>query len=1000
MSSSSESRTVDDRSGQTTDPTSAATRADAGGLFSPARGSSTTSAAPGSIPSVIGSYRILSILGHGGMGVVYKAEQSQPRRLVALKVIGAGIVSPRLMRRFEHEAELLGRLQHPGIAQIYEAGAADTGRGPQPYFAMELVEGRPLNEHVAANDLGTRHCLELLARVCDAVQYAHQRGVIHRDLKPANILVTGDGQPKVLDFGVARATDSDLTLTSQTDVGQLIGTLPYMSPEQAAGAMGERDTRSDVYSLGVIGYEMIARRPPYELRGRMIHEAVRVIREEEPTRLSSLNRTLRGDVETIIGKALEKEKDRRYASAGDLAADIRRYLSDQPVAARPPTLQYQVRKFARRNPALVTGVCVAFLAMIVGGAFAAVQWRRAVRAERVARQRFNDVRQLARTFMFDVHDKVSPLAGSTPAVRQIVNTSLAYLNRLAADAGNDPGLMRDVADAYLKVGEIQGGMESNNVGDIQGGLESGEKALAIFRQLLARDPTSVDLRERLAVCEAKLGDIQVNRSDVPAAAAHYAAAVVLARELSRDQPQDLSARRNLCSYLMKHSWAQMRTGHIDAALAQRRELVDIAEQLAVRPQAELERYKLTRDLLEGDLRAAYYGLAEVLETTGDANGALAAQRRALAIARGLAERDPDNANYQRALMRAYNRHGQTLAVLYNYDEALDVYQRAIAIARRLVVADPDNVRAREDLSECLQRVGDVQAFLERWDAALASHREGLALEQAMRPKVRTPDDARSLAISYVKLGETLLGSGNPLGAVDPLRRAAELARGQLESDPKGVFFLQIAAHAMNKLGTALTRAGDVDAAVEAQRQSLELAQRWAALDPSNNWAHRQIMFAHGGIADALGSAGREPARGLEPARAALDLARQRLLLQAGNAIAQRDVWDAQRLLGDIHLAAAYNEPDPHLRRTMFEAARAQFDEARRLVREMRDAGSLGSADAPVAEADLGVRLALCDEALAVDGDPSRLPFAPPAPADIAPAPTSSPAPAPTTSAAH
>jgi eukaryotic-like serine/threonine-protein kinase len=270
----------------------------------------------------VGTYLITRVIGEGGMGVVYEAEQDQPRRAVALKVLKPGLASPELLRRFELESEVLARLQHPGIAQIYEAGTADSGFGPQPYFAMEFIHGAPLRVYAEAHHLNMRQRLELMARVCDAVEHAHQRGIIHRDLKPGNILVDEAGQPKILDFGVARATDSDAQATKQTDVGQLVGTLAYMSPEQVMADPLALDTRSDVYALGVILYELLAEKLPYMLSNQL-HEAVRAIREEDPTPLSSISRAYRGDVETIVAKALEKDKGRRYASAAALAVTDR-----------------------------------------------------------------------------------------------------------------------------------------------------------------------------------------------------------------------------------------------------------------------------------------------------------------------------------------------------------------------------------------------------------------------------------------------------------------------------------------------------------------------------------------------------------------------------------------------------------------------------------------------------------------------------------------------------
>ena len=319
------------------------------------------------------------------MGAVYEAEQERPRRTVALKVIKPGFASAALLRRFEVESHALGRLQHPGIAQIYEAATADSGSGPQPYFAMELIRGKPLHKYAASHRLSTRDRLALVVKVCDAVQHAHQRGIIHRDLKPGNILVDESGQPKILDFGVARVTDSDTNATRQTDVGQLVGTLAYMSPEQVLADPLELDVRSDVYALGVILYELLTGQLPYTI-GRQIHEVTRVIREEDPTPLSSISRVYRGDVETIVAKALEKEKSRRYGSAADLASDIGRHLRDEPITARPPSTSYQLQKFARRHKALVWGVAAVFVVLVAGIIASTWQAARATRAEQVARE--------------------------------------------------------------------------------------------------------------------------------------------------------------------------------------------------------------------------------------------------------------------------------------------------------------------------------------------------------------------------------------------------------------------------------------------------------------------------------------------------------------------------------------------------------------------------------------------------------------------------------------
>ena len=283
---------------------------------------------PGSLGR-LGHYEVLQVIGQGGMGTVYKAEQDSPRRTVALKVVRPGFASPAIVKRFTHEAQILGRLHHPGIAQVYEAGLADDG---QPYFAMEFIHGLPLDEYARRRGLDLTARVGLLARVCDAVQHAHDQGVIHRDLKPANILVEETGQPKVLDFGVARATGADLlTMTGLTQAGQLIGTPNYMSPEQVTADPAAIDHRTDVYALGVILFELAAHRLPYQLENRPLAETARLILEQDPPRLGSINPELRGDVETIVAKALEKDPARRYRSAADLAADLRHWLDHEPI---------------------------------------------------------------------------------------------------------------------------------------------------------------------------------------------------------------------------------------------------------------------------------------------------------------------------------------------------------------------------------------------------------------------------------------------------------------------------------------------------------------------------------------------------------------------------------------------------------------------------------------------------------------------------------------------
>lgn len=335
------------------------------------------------LPQSIGPYRVVRLIGEGGMGLVYEAEQTSPKRRVAIKVIARGVATRAMLARFRNEAQVLGQLKHPGIAQIFEA-STDVATG-QAFFAMEYVEGPPLTRFVRDRGLSDRQRVDLLARVCDAVQHAHQKGVIHRDLKPGNVLVEvasgGTYAPKVLDFGVAKLTNNeDESATLALDANRIVGTLGYMSPEQFEAKPEQVDTRSDVYALGVVLYELLAEKLPLDLNNLTITQAATKVREHVPTKLGRIRASLSGDLEVIAAKALHKDREQRYSSAAELAADLRRFLAHEPIAARPPGTLYTIRKFARRKPAL-TGISIgSVLALIAATIFSTAQYRRAVKA--------------------------------------------------------------------------------------------------------------------------------------------------------------------------------------------------------------------------------------------------------------------------------------------------------------------------------------------------------------------------------------------------------------------------------------------------------------------------------------------------------------------------------------------------------------------------------------------------------------------------------------------
>ncbi len=387
----------------------------------------------GSLPAQIGRYRIIELIGEGGMGSVFLAEQDLPRRTVALKVIRAAFVLPSARRRFERETAALARLQHPGIAQIYDAGTATTERGTCPFIAMEFVRGQPLMDFVREHSLDVADRVRLVIDICLAVQHAHDQNIVHRDIKPSNVLVTPEGKPKLLDFGIARMADEGGAMaTLETRPGQIIGTLPYMSPEQFT-THPVVDARSDIYALGVLLFEVLTGALPRELGDRPIAEAVRAIADEEPRRLGSVDRSLRGDLETIVASCLERDPARRYASAHDLARDLERHLEDQPIVARRASATYQLAKYARRNRVFVSFVVLAMI-VLIGGAAASIIW--GIEAERAR----------------DLADAATVESGRQASIAR----GRAYAATIAAAAAAIDAA--DMATAARRLAEIDGGL--------------------------------------------------------------------------------------------------------------------------------------------------------------------------------------------------------------------------------------------------------------------------------------------------------------------------------------------------------------------------------------------------------------------------------------------------------------------------------------------------------------------------------------------------------------
>ena len=665
----------------------------------------------------IGPYQIRSLIGEGGMGEVYLASDTSLGREVAIKLVKRGFGRSSLIRHFHHEERILAALNHPNIARLYGAGLTDDGA---PYFVMEYIAGERLDEYCDTRKLPIADRLQLFRKICSAVGYAHQHLIIHRDLKPANIRVTPEGEPKLLDFGIAKllADEDDTASLGQTVTLAGAMTPEYASPEQIRGE--SMTTASDIYSLGVLLYELLTGRKPYRLTSHSAAEVSRAITTQAPIRPSQAvierarqippvapsdianPRLLRGDLDNIVLMALRKEPERRYSSVALFAEDIRRHVDGRPVIARRDTWRYRAGKFIRRNKAGALATIIVALALI--GGILTTSWQaRVARAERGrAEQRFNDVRKLANAYLFEFHDAIENLPGSTPARALLVKRALEYLDSLAREAGDDVSLQREVVMAYLKVGNVQGNPQNANLGDSAGALASYRKARAIAEKWSATP--GAPTRRPLALVYEKSADVlgEMNRIDEAVESARKSLAIF--KELAEAQPADPAAQISVAISHLKvgdivGNPKFVNAGQREEALQYYRTAQGILERLHAADPANARARRF--------LGMIHERIGTVLEALHDLAAARTAYERSAEIRVPMAAEFPNDTSIVRDGAIAYEKLGDATAATGDFDAALENRRRALEMFRSLLQADPQNVHAQQSLAVSHIHLGDL-----------------------------------------------------------------------------------------------------------------------------------------------------------------------------------------------------------------------------------------------------------------------------------------------------
>jgi eukaryotic-like serine/threonine-protein kinase len=810
----------------------------------------------------LGAYQVIESIGEGGMGEVYRAVRAddQYQMQVAIKLVRGGFDSRFTLARFKAERQILANLDHPNITRLLDGGATEEG---QPFLVMEYVRGLPLDDYCDRHKLSVTARLELFRVVCAAVQFAHQNLVIHRDLKPGNILVTEDGTPKLLDFGIAKIVEPEGAAADRTQTMVRLLTPEYASPEQLRGEA--ISTASDVYSLGVVLYELLTGHRPYRVATRSPEEMARAVVETEPEKPSSairreeeiidgsgttlkltpeaisevregsverLRRRLSGDLDNIVLTALRKEPQRRYASVEQFSEDIRRHLEGLPVHARTDTFTYRSSKFIKRHATGVFAATLVTLSLIAGLAVSLREAHIARVQQTRAERRFNDVRKLANSLIFDIHDSIRDLPGSTAARKLIVQRALEYLDSLSQEAHGDASLQRELATAYERVGDVQSRSESANLGDPAAAMESYRKAHDI-RKALAAGRAVPDLVKYASNCR--------NQAYLHYYASDTTEGVKLVREaLSITQPlyeRDPSKRDPLSLDVMRELADDYETlGGIlsDAGKSTTDTTMDIDGDFQKGLEIDEKVASASKDpqdsrrVLRDDFQ-----IGRRLGNEGYEDRAIEAFQKALVIGEPFAA-DGKNIQAQRDLAAIHSNMADALVNTGATAKALSHYLLDLDIVEKLAASDPNDHEASLEVGESALNVGTANAMLGRTAEALSHLDQSTRImEKAMTldPKAEGPNN--DLILAYVWRASVESSATGAPSALADYGKALAIADRLAGLDAGNSAWREAAGAIHAKMGDFYRNQSQPDAATQNYRDAIAVAEKLAIADPQD-----------------------------------------------------------------------------------------------------------------------------------------------------------------------